>query len=99
MSEKYALHSLQEAREYLQNETLRNRLIEISEALLENNKDIREILWEPDDLRVRSCMTLFQEADPSIPVFQKVLDAFFDGEADEITLQVLEEQKRSLTNI
>ena len=99
MSEKYALHSLQEAREYLQNETLRNRLIEISEALLENNKYIGEIMWDPDDLKVRSCMTLFREADPPIPVFQKVLDAFFDGEADVMTLQILEEQKGSRENV
>ena len=99
MSEKYALHSLQEAREYLRNKLLRKRLVEISEALLENMKDIQEIMWDPDDLKVRSCMTLFREADPSIPVFQKVLDAFFNGEADEMTLQILEEQKSSQANI
>ena len=93
ISREFALQNIQEAREYLQNETLRNRLIEISEALLGNHKDIREIMWTPDDLKVRSCMTLFREADPTIPVFQEVLDAFFDGKPDYKTLQLLERQK------
>jgi uncharacterized protein (DUF1810 family) len=43
----------------------------------------------PDDLKLRSCMTLFAEADPSEEVFQKVLDKFFNGEKDERTLEIL----------
>ncbi len=89
-SRYYAIRDLEEAREYLKNDTLRKRLIEISEALLAVDKSIRQIMWSPDDFKVRSCMTLFREADPEIPVFQQVLDKFFHGEPDRRTLEILE---------
>ena len=45
----------------------------------------------PDDLKVLSCMTLFNVADPSIEIFKKVLDKFYDGDRDKITLDILME--------
>ena len=88
-SQYYAIRNLEEAKAYLNNTVLRERLIEISEALLSLDKDIRQIMWSPDDLKVRSCMTLFREADPSIGVFQQVIDKFFGGKPDHRTLQLL----------
>lgn len=89
-SQYYAIRDLEEAKAYLNNKVLRERLIEISEALLSVDRDIRQIMWSPDDLKVRSCMTLFREADPSIDVFEQVIDKFFDGKPDHRTLRLLE---------
>lgn len=91
----YAIHDLNEARSYLQNPVLRDHLIEISQALLylkETNST--KILGHPDDLKVRSCMTLFFYADPSIDVFQKVIDKFYRNEFDPLTVAILERQKK-----
>lgn len=88
----YALDSLDEAKSYLQNQLLHERLIEISEALLENNDRIESIVGYVDAMKVRSCMTLFREADPEIDVFGKVLDKFYGGKADEATLKILQRQ-------
>ena len=85
----YALGSLDEAKQYLQNQTLRERLIEISEALLEQEGRIESIVEYVHAMKVRSCMTLFREADPDIPVFGKVLDKFYNGQPDERTLEII----------
>ena len=92
-SQYYALGSLDEAKEYLQNQLLRERLIEISEALLENNGRIESIVGYVDAMKVQSCMTLFHKADPDIEVFCKVLDKFYGGQADQKTLQIIERQE------
>ena len=85
----YGLADLEEAKQYLQNQLLRERLIEISEALLEQNGRIESIVGYVDAMKVRSCMTLFREADPKIEVFAKVLDKFYDGQPDQLTLQMI----------
>ena len=46
-------------------------------------------MGSPDDLKLRSSMTLFQAAAPAQPLFAEVLQAFYDGEADPATLQRL----------
>lgn len=89
MSKTYALQSLDEAKQYLMSDTLRSRLIEISEALLPHDEDIRTIMGSPDDRKLQSCMTLFQAADPDIEVFGKVLEKFFCGNPDRRTLQII----------
>lgn len=90
VSQYYGIDGIGEAKAYLSNETLRQNLIEISEALLSlESSDAREILGTPDDLKLRSSMTLFLEADPGCVIFQKVLDKFFHGEKDEKTLLLL----------
>ena len=86
----YAIRDLSEARAYLEEPVLRSRLLEISSALLElPGDDATQILGWPDDLKLRSCMTLFLHADPSIPVFQQVLDKFYAGSEDERTVALL----------
>ena len=67
----------QEAEEYLKNDLLRDRLVEISEALLQlESNDAGEVMGYPDDLKLRSSLTLFHEVAPETEVFQKVLDKF-----------------------
>ena len=86
----YAIADLNEAKAYLQEPTLRARLLEISEALLSlDSGDPTAVMGYPDDLKLRSSMTLFAEAEPECPVFQQVLDKFYGGRKDERTLQIL----------
>jgi len=89
-SEFYGLDGLAEAKEYIENDILRARLIEISEALLNlETSDARLVMGHIDDLKLKSSMTLFAEAAPDIDVFQKVLDKFFDGKKDERTIEMI----------
>jgi len=89
-AEYYGIRDLAEAREYLAHPVLRQRLIEISEALLGlPSNDADEVMGFPDNLKLRSSMTLFALADPSCPVFRQVLDKFFGGQPDERTKELL----------
>ena len=90
-SEVYGIDGLEEAREYLKDETLRNNLIDISNALLNlEESDPEIVMGYPDNLKLFSSMTLFYKADPSIDVFKKVLDKYYDGDLDENTLNLIE---------
>lgn len=86
----YAIRDLDEAKAYLQHPILRERLLEISEALLAlDTHNASAVFGWPDDLKLRSSMTLFAEAEPECAVFQKVLDQYFQGKKDENTLSIL----------
>lgn len=89
-SYNYAIKSLDEAVAFLAHPYLGKNIREISKVLLglESN-DATAIMGYPDDLKLRSCMTLFAEADPNEEIFQKVLDKFFDGKKDGRTLAIL----------
>ncbi len=90
MSEEYGIDGLDEAKAYMENEVLRIRLIEISQALLQlDSNDPLAVMGFPDNLKLRSSMTLFAEAAPEETVFADVLDKFFDGEKDPETLKRL----------
>ena len=86
----YGIRDLNEAKAYLKEPTLRARLIRISEALLAlNESDPEIVMGYPDDMKLRSSMTLFAAADPDEPVFTQVLDKYFQGRADERTLALI----------
>ena len=91
MAQLYAIGSLAEARAYLDHPVLGPRLRECTEAILSHSdRTAREILGSPDDVKLRSSMTLFAlAAGPEAP-FQRVLDAFFAGEMDTRTVDRLE---------
>ena len=83
---RYSIKSLDEARAYLADETLGPRLRECAGLVLAcEAPQIEAILEPPDDRKLRSSMTLFLRADPNEPLFQTVLDRFFDGAADART--------------
>ena len=87
ISKYYGIDDLAEAKAYLQNEYLRNNLLEITEALLNlDSNNPTEILGYPDDLKVKSCMTLSNYADQSILIFKKVIDKYYNGEFDNKTI-------------
>ena len=86
----YAIQSLDEAKEYLNHPILKERLFEITQALLEHqDKTASEILGGIDALKLKSSMTLFHLADPDNPLFIKVIHQYFQGNLDESTLHIL----------
>ena len=86
----YGINDLQEAEEYLSDKTLGPRLHECCRALLAHKgKDIADIMGSKlDATKLRSSMTLFDAAEPK-SIFNDVLVAFFNGEADTLTLDIL----------
>ena len=90
ISQHYAIKNRQEAQEYLAHPVLGSRLVEISQALLGlASSNATSIMGNPDDLKLRSSMTLFGAVPGASPVFQQVLDKFFGGAEDNKTLQLL----------
>jgi uncharacterized protein (DUF1810 family) len=90
-SSHYALKDLQEASAYLQHPVLGPRLIEITKMLLSSpTSDATAIFGSPDDLKLRSSMTLFSQIPGSPPVFQQVLDKYYGGQPDAKTIRLLE---------
>jgi uncharacterized protein (DUF1810 family) len=89
-SRYYALKGLEEARAFLADPVLGRNLLEICRALLALPTDSAlEVLGTPDNLKLRSSMTLFAQADRENPVFPAVLDKFFGGRPDRRTLALL----------
>lgn len=92
MAQRYGLSGAAEALGYLQHPVLGPRLVESVLALLAHrDKSALEILGHPDDLKLRSCLTLFAAIAPQEGVFQQALEQFFAGEADARTLLLLGE--------
>ncbi len=93
-SKHYAIKSIEEAREYLKHPVLGSRLLECAEAVLAiEGKKISSIFNYPDDLKLKSSMTLFASiADPGT-VFVRVLEKYFQGMQDARTLQLLQSLK------
>lgn len=90
----FSIENLDEAAAYLNHPVLGKHLIEISNELLNHrNLSAHDIFGSPDDLKLRSSMTLFANVQGADPIFEKILDAFFDGKQDEKTLQILVRQK------
>ena len=88
----YGIVSLDEAKSYIADDTLRQHLVEISQALLALESDnASQIMGYPDDMKLKSCMTLFMLAAPEIPVFQAVLDKFYGGEPDKKTEELIKD--------
>jgi len=86
----YAIQSLNEARAYLAHPLLGARLRECCQSVMAvEGKTAHDIFGSPDDLKFRSCLTLFTQATPTETLFTDLLDKYFDGEADPLTLQKL----------
>ena len=90
MAQHFGIKDLQEAEAYLRHPVLGKRLIAISEALLaEEGANATQIFGNPDDLKLRSSMTLFAAVKDSDPVFKQVIDKYFQGKPDAQTLTIL----------
>jgi len=87
----YSIKNSDEARAYLNHPILGPRLVDCAEAMLAvKGKTATEILGSPDDLKLRSCATLFASVSPPGSVFPRVLEKYYDGQRDEKTLQLLD---------
>ena len=90
ISRQFAIRSAAEARAYLAHPVLGPRLIECCEALLRvNDGSAHDIFGSPDDLKLRSCATLFASVSEPGSVFERVLSRFFGGAPDERTEALL----------
>ena len=84
---RYAISSLDEARAYLRHDVLGPRLHECTQLVnAVQGRSIRQIFGSPDDLKVRSSMTLFARATQDNSDFVELLTRYYDGEEDPLTL-------------
>lgn len=91
MAQRYAITSRAEAQAYLDHPVLGRRLEECCRALLPHqDKQIKDIMGFPDDLKLRSSMTLFARISEEPSVFQEILDAFYAGETCARTIEFLD---------
>lgn len=91
MAKFYAIENIKEAEDYLVHPILGKRLIEIAQVLLElNENNANKVFGYPDDMKLKSSMTLFANVNHTNPVFIKVLDKYFDGEQDAATLRLID---------
>ena len=89
-SRYYAIESIEEARAYLAHDILGSRLAECVEILLQQEeRSVHEIFGYPDDMKLKSSMTLFAHASRPGSPFEKVLERFFGGDRDQATLEIL----------
>ena len=90
MSRQYGIHSLAEASLYLAHPVLGTRYRECCQALMNvRGKSARDIFGSPDDMKFQSSLTLFAETAPDEILFFNLLEKYFDGDADEATLEKL----------
>ncbi len=89
-SKYYAINNLEEAKQYMENDILKSHMEELLNILLnKNSNDAHEIFGSPDDLKLKSSLTLFKIANPNNPIFNQVLVKFFNGEEDFATLNLI----------
>ena len=87
----YAIQSLDEAKAYLKHNILGQNLSECTRTVcVIEGRSAHDIFGSPDDLKLKSCMTLFEFVDGPESVFGQVLDKLYAGERDQKTLQLLQ---------
>ena len=86
----YSIKNSEEAKAFLDDDYLGNNLITICNALSElDSNNATEIFGNPDNMKLKSSMTLFMHAANENTIFKRVLDKFFNGEQDNRTLSIL----------
>jgi uncharacterized protein (DUF1810 family) len=93
MAQQFTIGSLDEAKAYLQHPVLGQKLRECTQLVLDvDGRSAEEIFGYPDNLKFRSCMTLFMTAAPDNALFKAALLKHFDGKPDQLTLDILAQQ-------
>lgn len=89
-SQFYAIHSLEEARAFLEDLYLGKNLLEICDALMQlETNNATTVMGRPDDMKLKSSMTLFLYVAGENSVFENVLNKFFRGKKDVRTMKIL----------
>lgn len=90
IAKHYAIESAAEALAFWQHPVLGKRLKECTQLVLaQRNTTAHDIFGSPDDLKFKSCVTLFAQVAPQELVFKQALERFFGGKLDESTLKLL----------
>jgi uncharacterized protein (DUF1810 family) len=90
MSRQYSIKSVAEAAAYLNHPVLGPRLVKCAEAALGiETESAYEVFGSPDDMKLRSCATLFAGVSPRGSVFERLLDKYFQGKRDDETLRLV----------
>lgn len=89
IADRYAIQGVDEARAYLKHPILAKRLTECCQSLLIHDKDIYDILGHPDNAKLKSSMTLFSIVAPRAEIFKSVLNKFYNGSLDKLTLDLI----------
>jgi uncharacterized protein (DUF1810 family) len=92
-AQRFAISSLEEAKAYLQHPVLGPRLRECTQLVLNvNGRSAEQIFGYPDNLKFRSCLTLFVTATTDNKIFKDALVKYFEGKPDQLTLDLLAHQ-------
>ncbi len=92
MAHIYGISGIAEAKAYLEHPWLSGRLYELCTALLHHkDKSVYEIFGDIDSTKLKSSMTLFALTSEDYTIFDEVLECFFDGEMDEVTVKLTTE--------
>ena len=89
---KYGIIDLEDARHYFENKVLKERLLEMTDILVKSKVENIHEIFDRDTKKVRSCMTLFYLATKE-EIFKKVLDKYYKGELDTLTIELLKGAK------
>ena len=90
MAQKFAITSQEEAKAYLEHPVLGSRLRECTGLVINvEGRSAEEIFYYPDNLKFRSCMTLFMHTTSRNDIFQNALLKYFEGKPDQLTLDIL----------
>ncbi|MCQ2776442.1 MAG: DUF1810 domain-containing protein [Bacilli bacterium] len=94
MSEFYGIESIEEAKDYMEDNYLSKNMLDICNVLLNlKSNDALKIMGYPDNLKLKSSMTLFYKT-TKLEIFKNVLDKFFNGEFDVKTLELLKSYEK-----
>ncbi|HZM44903.1 MAG TPA: DUF1810 domain-containing protein [Burkholderiales bacterium] len=89
-SRRYSIKSVEEANAYLSHPVLGPRLVACARAALSvEGRSALEVFGSPDDMKLKSCATLFASVSPAGSVFEQILDKYFSGKRDDKTLRLL----------
>jgi uncharacterized protein (DUF1810 family) len=96
-AKRYAIKSVEEARAYLEHPILGPRLLDCAEAVVRvEDRSATEIFGSPDDLKLKSCATLFSIVAPPGSVFDRLLEKYYRGARDGKTLELLGSETRDV---
>ena len=92
MAHTYGISGLDEAKAYLEHPWLSGRLYELCVSLLQHkDKSAYDIFGDIDEMKLKSSMTLFALTSEDYTIFDQVLEQFFGGEMDEVTVSLINE--------
>ena len=92
----YSIKSIEEAQAYLEHPVLGERLIESCEILLRlEDLSISDIMGFPDDLKLKSSMTLFAQVSPQSSIFSEVLSKYYEDDLDQTSLEIIKRMEKN----